>query len=229
MDNSNYSIIDCDEAFLMEHAADFSALCVRAFAEHANRDVRMGPCTMTVDKWKNWVTGCIAQCMIENGKMIAFWLVRPNSETKEVDGRILAVDPKYKGQHLGTSLSLSLSRALRSMGMNVFHTDTSMKAPHVIKFHQSYGCKKVGMASWSNTNYYSVLLRLALNPEFEISDEEAERSFRHSARLCKLKFNEDGSKTIIGKCFFILEYSKLIVLSAINKMRNIGVVENKRV
>lgn len=93
------------------------------------------------------------------------------------------------------------------MGMNVFNTDTSMKAPHVIKFHKSNGCKAVGMVSWPNTNYYSVLLRLALNPEYEISDEEAERRFKRSAKLCKLRFNEDGSRTIIGK----LEYAALLI------------------
>lgn len=218
MNIENYNIVNCDESYLMEHADEFSDLCVRAFSEHKDRNVNMGPCSMTPDKWKGWAKNCMGQCMMDGDKMIAFWLARPNYKTKEVDGRILAVDPKYKGHHLGLSLSLSRARFLRSMGMNVFNTDTSMKAPHVVKFHKSYGCKAVGMASWSNTNYYSVLLRLALNPEFEISDEEAERRFKRSARLCKLTFKEDGSRTMVGKLYFCLNYIISIIPRIIHKI-----------
>lgn len=90
--------------------------------------------------------------------------------------------------------------------MNVFHTDTSMNAPHVVKFHKSYGCKAVGMTSWPNTNYYTVLLRMALRPEFEITDEEAERRFKRSSFKCKLLLNENGSKTFLGKIHSCLVY-----------------------
>lgn len=211
MEADGYNIVNCDETFLMGHADEFSALCVRAFAEHKNRNVNMGPCAMTPEKWRRWAVDCIGVCMMADDKIVAFWLARPDYKTKEVDGRILAVDPEYKGRHLGKTLSLSFMSILRSMGMNVFNTDTSMKTPHVVKFHKNYGCKAVGLASWSNTNYYSVLLRLALNPEFEISDEEAERRFKRSARLCKLIFNEDGSRTMVGKLHFHLIYAKSII------------------
>lgn len=53
----------CSEEFLMNHAEEFADLCVRSFAEHKNRDVRMGPCAMTPNMWKNWAKGCIGQCM----------------------------------------------------------------------------------------------------------------------------------------------------------------------
>lgn len=213
MDIENLNIRDCDEAYLMEHADEFSDLCVRAFAEHAEKGVKMGPCYMTPEKWKKWAVGCIGQCITEENKIIAIWLARPNYKKKTADGRLLAIDPEYKGRHLGLSLSQSFSRKLRDMGMNVFHTDTSLKAPHVVKFHKSYGCKAVGMGSWSNTNYYSVLLRLALRPEHEISDEEAERRFKRSARLCKLRFNEDGSLKLLGK----LEYAVLYIPRMVRK------------
>lgn len=188
----------CDEAFLCEHAEEFALLCREAFSEHAARGVCMGPNTMTAEKFVDWAKGCVAECLFLQGKLVGFWMARLDEKKKIAHGRILAIAPEMKGQHLGTRLSLSRARALRERGMNVFITDTSLKAPHVVAFHKSYGCKAVGMASWSNTNYYTVILRKALSPEFEISDEEAERRFRRSAWWCKLRLNEDGSRTRWG-------------------------------
>lgn len=188
----------CDEAFLREHAEELSALCREAFAEHAARGVNMGPNTMTAEKFCDWAKGCVAECLFEGERIVGFWMARLDERKKIAHGRILAVAPEMKGRHLGTSLSLSLARALRERGMNVFITDTSLKAPHVVAFHKSYGCKAVGMASWPNTNYYTVILRKALAPEFEISDEEAERRFLRSAFWCKLRLREDGARTFFG-------------------------------
>lgn len=98
------------------------------------------------------------------------------------------------------------------MGMNVFYTDTSLKAPHVVKFHRSYGCKVVGMTSWSNTNYYTVLLRLALHPEYEVSDRKAKLMFILSKFKCKLMLNEDGSRTFMGKIFYLFIKIKKLIL-----------------
>lgn len=200
----NYKIIDADENYLMQHAEGFALLCVKAFAEHADRNVKMGPCYMTPEKWKTWAAGCIGQCLMIENEMVAFWLARPNYQTKEVEVKILAVDPSYKGRRLGHLLVESCTSKFRDMGMNVYNTDTSLNAPHVVKFHKSYGCKAVGMTSWPNTNYYTVILRMALRPEYEISDEEAERRFKRSAFKCKLMLNEDGSRTVLGKIHHVL-------------------------
>lgn len=200
---NKYKIVNCDENYLIQHAEDFSSLCVASFGEHLNNNVMMGPCFMTPEIWVVWAKGCIGQCIMDKSKMIAFWLAKPNYQTKEVNGRILAVDPQYKGQHLGTTLSRSRSHYLQKIGMNIFYTDTSLKAPHVIKFHKSYGCKVIGLASWSNTNYYSVLFRLALRPEYEITERKAKHMFLWSNFKCRLLYNENGSKTLIGKIYFI--------------------------
>lgn len=101
MDIENLNIRDCDEAYLMEHADEFSDLCVRAFAEHAERGVKFAACDMTPEKWKKRVAGCICLYIVKENKIIAFWLVRPNYNTKEVSGFTLAVDPEYKRQHFG--------------------------------------------------------------------------------------------------------------------------------
>ena len=196
--HDDFEIKFCDEVFLREHAEEFAVLCREAFAEHASRGVNMGPNTMTAEKFCDWAKGCVAECLFAGEKLVGFWMARLDEKKKIAHGRILAVAPGMKGRHLGTSLSLSRARALREKGINVFITDTSLKAPHVVAFHKSYGCKAVGMASWSNTNYYTVILRKALSPEFEISDEEAEKRFRRSAFWCKLRLNEDGTKTAFG-------------------------------
>lgn len=195
----NYTITTCDETFFLEHASEFTDLCVRAFAEHLEHDVQMGPCFMTETKWMEWAKGCVGQCIFDKNTLVAFWMVRPNYQKKEADGRILAVSPEYKGMHLGQTLTYSLLRYLRELGMNVFVTDTSMKAPHVVKFHKSYGCKAVGLTSWPNTNYYSVLLRKGLRPEFEITEKEAARMFKRSAIWCKLMLKENGCETFLKK------------------------------
>lgn len=197
-----YKIINCDENYLNEHADEFSSLCVNSFNEHLLNNIIMGPCYMTPEKWKMWAKGCIGQCVMDNSKMIAFWLVKPNYQTKEVNGRILAVDPHYKGQRIGFSLSVSLSNYLQKIGMNVFYTDTSLKASHVIKFHKSYGCKVVGLSSWSNTNYYTVLFRLALRQEYEITDNKAKFMFLWSNFKCRLMYKENGSRTFIGRIWY---------------------------
>lgn len=196
---SDYEITTCDERFFLEHAKEFTDLCVRAFAEHLKNNVRMGPCFMTIDKWLEWSKNCVGQCVFDKKCLIAFWMVRPNYQSKVADGRILAVSPEYKGQHIGQTLTFSLIDYLKKIGMNVFVTDTSKNAPHVIKFHKSYGCKVVGLTSWPNTNYYSVLLRLGLQPEFDISDEEANRRFKRSSFWCKLMLKEDGRETLLKK------------------------------
>lgn len=196
--HDDFEIRFCGEDFLREHAEELACLCRDAFAEHASRGVNMGPNTMTAEKFCDWAKGCVAECLFAGEKLVGFWMARLDEKKKVAHGRILAVSPEMKGKHLGTSLSLSRARALRERGMNVFITDTSLKAPHVVAFHKSYGCKAVGMASWANTNYYTVILRKALAPEFEISDEEAEKRFRRSAFWCKLRLNENGTKTAFG-------------------------------
>ena len=195
----NYKITNCNENFFLEHASEFTDLCVRAFAEHLEREVLMEPCFMTEEKWKKWAKDCVGQCIFDKNNLVAFWMVRPDYLKKEADGRILAVSPEYKGKHLGQFLTYSLLQYLRELGMNVFVTDTSAKAPHVVKFHKSYGCKAVGLTSWPNTNYYSVLLRKGLQPEFEITDKEAERMFKRSAIRCKLMLKENGCETLLKK------------------------------
>lgn len=105
--DDKYKIINCDENYLIQHADDFSLLCINSFAEHLHHNVMMGPCYMTSEKWKTWAKGCIGVCMIKDSKIIAFWLAKPNYQTKEVNGRILAVDPDYKGQHIGQTLTHS--------------------------------------------------------------------------------------------------------------------------
>lgn len=196
-----YAIQNCDEKFFVERAEEFADLCRRSFSEHANRDVRMGPCYMTAEKWIGESTGCLGQYIEVDGHIIAFWLARPNYDKKETYGRILAVDPDYKGLHLGYSLSLSLAKYLKELGMNVFYTDTSLKAPHVVRFHKSYGCKAVGVKSWSNTNYYSVVFRLALRPDYEISDFRAKLQYVLSKIKCHLTLKEDGSYTTLAKLY----------------------------
>ncbi|MDE7089774.1 MAG: GNAT family N-acetyltransferase [Prevotella sp.] len=206
-----YVIRNCDEQTFIARADDFSKLCRQAFAEHIDRNVKMGPCYMTSDKWIELSRGCIGQYIEDDGGVIAFWLVYPDYKKKETYGKILAVAPEHKGNHLGLSLSRALANYLRELGMNVFMTDTSLKAPHVVKFHKSYGCKAIGMTSWPNTNYYSVILRLALTPECEISDREANKRFRISRFKCKMLLKEDGSATLFGKIYnlAVLLFSKL--------------------
>lgn len=197
--NDNIDIKNCDEKLFVERAEEFTDLCRRSFAEHLEKNVKMGPGYMKRDKWIELSHGCIGQYIEDSGKIIAFWLVKPNFDKKEAYGRILAVDPLYKGNQLGLSLSLSLSNYLRDLGLNIFMTDTSLKAPHVVKFHKKYGCKAVGITSWSNTNYYTVILRLALNPIFEISDFDAKKRFLISSIRCKSLWKEDGNMTAFNK------------------------------
>lgn len=111
----------------------------------------------------------------------------------------MAVDPEYKGKHIGTVISQALLNYLKEKNMNVFYTDTSLKAPHLIKFHKSYGCKGIGMTSWPNTNYYTVILRAALKNEYEISDKEAKRMFIKSKIKCLLLFRENGKSTLLAR------------------------------
>lgn len=204
--DEGFEIRFCDEVFLREHAEELAGLCRAAFAEHATRGVNMAPNTMTAEKFCDWSKGCVAECLFAGGKLVGFWMARLDAKKRIARGRILAVAPEMKGKHLGTALSFSRTRALRERGMNVFITDTSLNAPHVVAFHKSYGCKAVGMASWSNTNYYTVILRKALSPEFEISDEEAEKRFRRSEFWCKLRLNEDGTKTVFGRVVSFVLY-----------------------
>lgn len=194
-----HNIHNCDEKEFIDRADEFTRLCRLSFAEHANRNVKMGPCYMITEKWIALSKGCIGQYIEDQGRIIAFWIAHPDYAKKETYGRILAVDPEHKGKHLGLSLSLSRANYLREQGMNVFMTDTSLKAPHVVKFHKNYGCKAVGMTSWPNTNYYTVILRLALTPEYEISDKEARRRFFISKIKCKMLLKEDGSVTLFGR------------------------------
>lgn len=200
--DKQYVICNCDEKIFLARAEEFSELCRQSFAEHLEKNVKMGPGYMTVDKWIEISNGCIGQYIEDTGRIIAFWLVHPDFEKKEAYGKILAVDPEYKGNHLGLNLSHSISNYLRELNLNVFWTDTSLKAPHVVKFHKRYGCKAVGMTSWSNTNYYTVLLRLALTPESEISDHAAKRRFFFSKIKCKALLQEDGTSTLIYKILY---------------------------
>lgn len=201
IDNVPYKINDCDQSFFVERANEFAQLCRDAFAEHKEKNVNMGPCYMTAEKWVEHSKDCIGQYVEKNGRIIAFWMARANFNTKEAYGRILAVAPSYKGMHLGLQLTRSRSEYLRRIGMHVYITDTSLKAPHVVKFHKSYGSKAVGMTSWPNTNYYTVILRLALFPEYEISDKEARRRFFLSKIKCMMLLREDGSSTLFGKFY----------------------------
>lgn len=62
----DYQIKACDETFLINHAQEFAALCRESFAEHAARDVRMGPCYMTQNFGINMlkeVSACILKLM----------------------------------------------------------------------------------------------------------------------------------------------------------------------
>lgn len=196
-----YDMHNFDERISVERAEEFADLCKRAFSEHLERNVRMGPCFMTKEKWIEHSKGCIGQFIEDNGNIIAFWLTHLKYDRKEAYGKILAIDPAYKGKHLGLTLALERKAYLKELGMNVYLTDTSLKAPHVVKFHKSYGCKAVGMASWPNTNYYTVLLRLALRPEYEISDFKANFKFLLSKIKCRMLLNEDGSRTSISKLY----------------------------
>lgn len=216
----NLKICNCDERIFIDRAEEFTALCRRSFAEHLDKNIKMGPAYMTEEKWTEISNGSIGQYIICFGRIIAFWLAKPDFDKKETFGKILAVDPQFKGNHIGLTLSQSRAEYLRELGMNVFCTNTSIKAEHVVRFHQRYGCKAVGMASWSNTNYYSVILRLALNPEYEISDLEAKRRFIISKIKCMTLLKEDGTSTLLSKILHQVFsiYSKIKSLRAINNI-----------
>lgn len=196
-----YTLHKCNEHFLTKHADELSALCRSAFHEHDLNGINFGPITMTKERFAQRTKGNIGMYAVLDGQIIAFWNARPDYDKKIVFGDILAVSPFFKGMHIGTHLTKQLAAWLSECGFNLFITDTSLKAPNVVKFHKSYGCKAIGMKHFNGRNYYSVILRLALKPEYEISDMKASAMYFISGIVCKSLVRENGEKTVLSQVF----------------------------
>ena len=57
------------------------------------------------------------------------------------------------------------------------------------------------MVSYAGTNYYSIVFRKALSPEYEIGEKRLAATFFLSKTFCKICYREDGTKTFVGQFF----------------------------
>ncbi|MCR5183154.1 MAG: GNAT family N-acetyltransferase [Opitutales bacterium] len=192
-----------DENFILEHAEEIASLSRDAYREHLEKNINFAATKRTADDIRRIGKGAFLSYAVEGDKIVGCVVFHINREKKTAHGENYAVSPAFKGQKIGMRLAESLCRFLAEEGIDVYKLDTSTKTPHVINFHKKYGCKIVGMASWPNTNYYSVILRKAINPHFEITDEEADARLKKSEYWCKKCFKEDGSRTLVGGVFLL--------------------------
>lgn len=192
-----YNIFSCDDTYLSKHTDELVELCHKSFKEHSDKGLSMMPCSITKEKFQSRLKGSLGMCVKLEDKIIGFWFGKPKDGTKVFIGDILAIDPEFKGRHIGQALSLLWISFLKHKGFSVFRTDTSMKSLKAVTFHKSYGCRAVEMRHFNGCNYRSVILEKALIPEKEISAFEANRRYFFSSLNCKFKWNANGEPSFI--------------------------------
>lgn len=116
----SYTIHECDEHFLIEHAEELAALCRSSFMEHAAKNINFGPISMTKERFVKRAKGNIGMYVVQDGKIIAFWNGKPDYYKKIVYGDILAVSPEYKGMHIGSNLSRHWATWLSQNGFHIY-------------------------------------------------------------------------------------------------------------
>lgn len=193
------------EKFIFDHAEELAALSREAYHEHLMKNIKFAATQRTAADICRIGKNAFLACALEGNEIVGCVLFYINRKNNTAHGENFAVKSSLKGQKIGSRLAELVCSFLAENKVDIYQFDTSSKTPNVINFHKKYGSKVVGMVSWPNTNYYSVILRKAINPNFEISDLEAEKMFRRSEFWCKKCFNENGSRTMIGGGVYLMK------------------------
>lgn len=103
----------------------------------------------------------------------------------------LAVSPKMKGQGIGNLLLEHVIKTAKQYNLNKLTCDTAIKAKDLINWYERKGFKKIGLLSYSTTNYYSVLLEKTIKGR-EKSSFQAKKQYLKSSTKTFLKLNKNG-------------------------------------
>ncbi|MBN2137843.1 MAG: GNAT family N-acetyltransferase [Sedimentisphaerales bacterium] len=107
-----------------------------------------------------------------NGRMIGTILFhRPPANGKLRYGRqgvakfsSFAVDPQFYGLGVGSMLLDVVECRAREIGSSVLACDTAVQAKQLIQMYARRGYRPSHYVSWSNTNYYSIIMTKPVGP-----------------------------------------------------------------
>ena len=149
---------------------------------------------VAVDKAANVLAGTIALT------------VRKDSKGQKYGGLSnVAVHKDYQHHHVGSTLARVHKEHAAQQGCKYLRASTAEKAESSIKWHLKNGFCKVGYASFSASDYYSVIFRQPLNGGGYFLNGKL--SYWCSYVITHLLWHEDGSWTNLGNFLYNLKHN----------------------
>ncbi len=172
-----------------------------AFGEHLRNGLNMGPCTMSLERFKEWLKGCQVFQIREDGELIAYkaGLVVRRIFDVYFQVRLTSVSPAKRKMGLGRRVHRLLEDWAVSQGCAFLQTDTSCEAKSSQAYHHSCGFEDWGYGSWKNTNYYTLILRKLLPSGRKYNPLLRRIALSLSYVCCHLMYDRYGNERIIGK------------------------------
>lgn len=119
----------------------------------------------------------------------------------------LAINPSAKRLGIGTKLQAKCVEMVLDAGGEYEISDTAVGANSSVKWHSKNGFKKIGLHSYSSTNYYSYIFRKQLVPSRKW-DNNCYVGLRFFLSISKtlLTYKKNGEPTILKKIFMKSNY-----------------------
>ncbi|WP_297674449.1 GNAT family N-acetyltransferase [uncultured Bacteroides sp.] len=171
-----------------------------AFTEHVEQGLHYSACDQTAEITRKRCENGICLIALFNGVLVGTGTVSFFKKEGEKYASLsqMAVLPEYKKFGFGSKIRDEIIKICFENGIEAIYCNTSEKAIKIVNWYVNAGWQKVGMCSYRETNYYSVIFR------YPIMGHKYTRFnvvFRYnlSKIICKLIWLEDGTLSYCGR------------------------------
>ena len=199
----SFEISTCSYEELTESEWEaFWSVTRTAFKEHKSNGLDMYPCRMSLEQLKVFLHGCTMFIVRDGDRIVAFRgaHLRKEGNLSYFAGQLVAVLPEYKGKGLGRLLFQAFEGYALSVGCDFLQTDTSCQAKSSLAYHRSCGFEDWCYASWSNTNYYTIILRKLLPAGRRYSSYVRYYSLIKSYLYIHFRYDRFGRERLMFRC-----------------------------
>lgn len=170
-----------------------------SFKEHHLKGLHMLPCTVTLERYKQFLRNCQVFIVKKADKIVAYNAGRLIQEQNitYVSVQISCVLPSHKRQGLGKLIHQALEDWATNQGCRYLLIDTSCKAKSSLAYHHSCGFENWLFTHWTNTNYYSIILRKELPVGKKMSRKLRYKALIKSYIATHFRYTENGKERFI--------------------------------
>ncbi len=183
--------------------ADLTSLLHSAFEEHRLCGLNYSACDQPEEVTRERSQrGICLVALIDDILVGTATLSFENSEGHLCQVGVL---PEYKGYGIGKRLVNEVIALCRQQKVEALYCNTSAKAVSVVKWYMSHNWQKIGLKSFSGTNYYSIEFRYPITGRRYHSWECSIRYYI-SLIYCMSLWREDGNLRPVGRFLKKIKY-----------------------